>query len=122
MRDQNKRVFRAKTASRELLTVYQAVTGKYPWDTAVPPPGRPAPDPRDHNGLSDLTPEFVAILLKTIAPKRAERFGSAAEFRDALTALKQAKRLSPPPRTLQQLGPNPASAMAERSRRTLIPS
>ncbi len=80
------------------LTVYEAVTGKYPWDTAVPPPGRSAPDPREHNGLSDLTPEFVAILLKAIAPKRAERFGSAAELRDALTALKQARRIVAPPK------------------------
>jgi serine/threonine protein kinase len=75
------------------LTLYEALTGKYPWEAAVPPPGIAAPDPRDQNGPNDLTPEFVAILLKTIAPKRAERFGSATELRDALTSLKQARRI-----------------------------
>lgn len=80
------------------LTLYEAITGKYPWELAVPPPGIPAPDPRDLNGPSDLTPEFVAILLKAIAPKRAERFVSASEFRDALTALKHARRLVVPPK------------------------
>ncbi len=48
------------------------------------------------NGLSDLTPEFVAILLKAIAPRRAERFGSVGEFKEALISLKHARRLVVP--------------------------
>ncbi|MBM3224643.1 MAG: protein kinase, partial [Candidatus Tectomicrobia bacterium] len=72
------------------LTLYEAVTGRYPWDTAVPPIGQPAPDPREGSGLSDLAPEFVDILLKAIAPQRAARFPSA---RDLLTALNQVTRV-----------------------------
>ncbi|MGH7172552.1 MAG: methylation-associated defense system protein kinase MAD6, partial [Gemmataceae bacterium] len=80
------------------LTVYETLTGKYPWQTAVPPAGVPASDPREVNGLTDLTPEFVSILLKSIAPKRSERYGSAVELRDALSALKQARRIVAPPK------------------------
>lgn len=78
------------------LTLYEALTGRYPWESTVPPLGMAAPDPREANGASDLTPEFVAILLKSISPQRADRFASAVEFREALTALKHARRIIPP--------------------------
>lgn len=74
------------------LTLYEAVTGRYPWDTAVPPAGKPAPDPREISGMSDLAPDLVAILLKAIAPKRAHRYGSATELLVALDDIKQARR------------------------------
>ena len=74
------------------LTLYEAITGRYPWDTNVPPPGTSAPDPRELAGLADLTPELVALLLKAVAPRRADRFASAAEFQTALNELKQLRR------------------------------
>jgi len=74
------------------LTLYEAITGRYPWETSTPPVGRPAPDPRELTGLTDLTPELVATVLKAIAPKRADRFASAAEFHTALTGLAQIRR------------------------------
>ena len=70
------------------VTLYEAVTGEYPWVGAnTPPPNQPARDPRELAGLEDLTPAFVTTLLKAIAPSRTERFGSAAEFAQALRTL-----------------------------------
>ena len=77
------------------LTIYEAVTGRYPWQTAVPPPGRPAGDPRELPNLSDMAPEFVDVLLRCIAPKRADRFVSALELRSALASVPSARRAVP---------------------------
>lgn len=78
------------------LTLYEALTGRYPWDTAEPPLNRPAPDPRECSSFADLAPELVSVLLKAIAPRRAERFTTALEFRDALKDLRHARRLPQP--------------------------
>jgi serine/threonine protein kinase len=77
------------------LTLYEAIAGRYPWETSVPPPGMPAPDPRELTGLADLTPELVAIVLKAIAPKRGDRFASAVELQTALDELKQVRSPAP---------------------------
>lgn len=68
------------------ITLYESVTGwKYPWNDAAPP-ARVAPrDPREF--VSDLSPELVQVILRAIAPRRADRFSSATEFKNALTAL-----------------------------------
>ena len=91
----------ADLADRDLyalgLTFYEAVTNRYPWETAVPPAGKPAPDPREWAGLSDLAPELVNVLLKAIAPKRGDRFSSAGELIGALENVKKARRSLPPP-------------------------
>lgn len=75
------------------LTLYEALTGRYPWDTSEAPINKPAPDPREHSGFADLAPELVTVILKAIAPRRAERFGSAMEFRDALAEVRHARRI-----------------------------
>lgn len=75
------------------LTLYEALTTRYPWDTTEPPLNKPAPDPRELSGFSDLAPELVSVVLKAIAPRRAERFGSAMEFRDALAEVRHARRV-----------------------------
>ena len=75
------------------LTLYEALTARYPWDTAEPPISKPAPDPRELSGFADLSPELVNVVLKAIAPRRAERFGSAIEFRDALAEVRHARRI-----------------------------
>jgi serine/threonine protein kinase len=79
------------------LTLYEAMTSRYPWDNAqVPPPGKPAADPRELSGLADIAPELVDVMLKAIAPKRADRYASAAELLSALTSIPAARRAPQP--------------------------
>lgn len=75
------------------LTLYEALTSRYPWDTTEPPINKPAPDPRELSGFSDLAPELVNVVLKAIAPRRAERYATATDFRDALTEVRHARRI-----------------------------
>lgn len=75
------------------LTLYEALTSRYPWDTAEPPINRTAPDPRELSGFSDLAPELVNVVLKAVAPRRAERFATATDFRDALIDVRHARRV-----------------------------
>jgi serine/threonine protein kinase len=75
------------------LTLYEALTTRYPWDTSEPPVNKPAPDPRELSGFADLAPELVNVVLKAIAPRRAERFASALEFRNALIEIRHARRI-----------------------------
>lgn len=88
------------------LTIYEALTGRYPWDSNTPPVGVSAPDPRGLSGFSDLTPEFVDVVLKAIAPRRAQRFPSADSLRDALNRIRTARRILPVVR------PHPSVALA----------
>lgn len=74
------------------ITAYEALTGAYPWKSTSPPPTTPAPDPRELHGLFDLAPELIALVQKAIAPKRANRFGSAAELLEALEGIPRARR------------------------------
>ncbi len=75
------------------LTLYEALTSRYPWDTSEPPINKPAPDPREFSGFSDLAPEFVELILKAIAPRRAERFANATAIFDALSEIRHARRM-----------------------------
>jgi serine/threonine protein kinase len=77
------------------LTIYEALTGRYPWDTAVPPVGVPAPDPRELSGFADLASEFTEVVLTAIAPTRAQRFSSAVALRDTLNKIRTARRILP---------------------------
>lgn len=75
------------------LTMYEAVTGRYPWETAVPPATDPAPDPREMSGFTDLAPDLVAVLLKAVSPRRRDRFTTATELKAALDDVKLARRV-----------------------------
>lgn len=75
------------------LTLYEALTSRYPWDTTEPPINKPAPDPRELSGFADMAPELVNVVLKAIAPRRAERYGTAMDFRDALAEVRHARRI-----------------------------
>lgn len=89
--------YNGERADRDLyamgLTLYEALTSRYPWDTTEPPINKPAPDPRELSGFSDLAPELVSVVLKAIAPRRAERFATATDFRDALVEVHHARRI-----------------------------
>ena len=76
------------------VTLYECLSGKYPWDGATPVPGAAPRDPREFTFTSDLAAGFVQAVLRAIAPHRADRFGSAAEFREALAA--SDVRIAPP--------------------------
>jgi serine/threonine protein kinase len=75
------------------LTLYEALTSRYPWDTKEPPINRPAPDPRELSGFADLAPELVNVVLKAISPRRAERYDTALDFRNALAEVRHARRI-----------------------------
>lgn len=79
------------------ITLYEAVTGRYPWlDAQIPAPGKAAADPRQQSNLANLAPELADIMLKAIAPKRADRFASAAELQGALANVPAARRAPQP--------------------------
>ncbi|MCW2312068.1 methylation-associated defense system protein kinase MAD6 [Rhodoferax antarcticus] len=75
------------------LTLYEALTSRYPWETTEPPINKPAPDPRELSGFADLAPELVNVVLKAIAPHRAARYHTAIDFRDALAEVRHARRI-----------------------------
>lgn len=94
------------------VTLYEAVTGEYPWPTVnAPPKDQIARDPREYLGFEDLSPAFVAVLLKVTAPRRADRYASADDFVKALRAIRSlrqpnlAKELQITTQSLQVLAP-----------------
>ena len=72
------------------ITFYECLTGRYPFDDPTPPIKEQPKDPKQFKGCADLSSSLVNVLVKTIAPKRKDRFESAEEF---LTALSEVKRL-----------------------------
>ena len=78
------------------VTLYEAITGRYPWETASPPPGKPPLDPREISGLTDLVPDLASLMMRVIAPKRGDRFPSAEGLAAALAAI-QEPRSTPAP-------------------------
>lgn len=85
------------------VTLYEAIAGRYPWgDLPTPPPGVAARPLTELSGLQDLAPEFAEVVHKAIAPRRAERFASAADFQAALERVRSVRR--PPTQTIQPAG------------------
>jgi len=67
------------------VTLYECATDGYPWDGLRPIPDTPPKDPTDFP--RDLSPELAQVLRHAIAPRRADRFESAAAFQAALGAI-----------------------------------
>ncbi|MFF4026358.1 protein kinase [Nocardia elegans] len=67
------------------VTLYEALTGAYPWPGGTPPPATPAEDPRTRFTLPEAVPaKLIKTILRAIAPERGERFTSAEDFLAAL--------------------------------------
>ena len=75
------------------VTLYECATGRYPWDGTRPIVDMAPRDPRDF--ISQLAAGFVQVLLRAIAPRRADRFVSAAAFRTALEAVTETRAAQP---------------------------
>ena len=69
------------------VTLYQVLTGQYPFRSGAPAFGETAIDPRSAPELRDLSDALVDTLLRAVAPLRSDRYGSAAEFLSALQAI-----------------------------------
>ena len=69
------------------ITLYECVTGCYPFDEPNPPLGKTPRNPQENKGCEDLSQELVQLLTRAIAPKQAERFSSANEFVEAIASL-----------------------------------
>lgn len=90
------------------LTLYEVLTGRYPFSTRRPVPGETATDPRSFSDLSELSDEVADTLLRAIAPLRADRFGSAAEFLAALGSIDAVHRKTELSRVLRPVPAPPA--------------
>ena len=75
------------------VTLYECVSGRYPWEEGTPVLGVAPKDPRSFT--SDLAIEFVQVILGAISPRRIDRFPSAIEFRKALAAVVEVRLASP---------------------------
>lgn len=89
------------------VTLYECVTGKYPWAEAIPPPKVAPRDPTIY--ISDLGPEFAQVLLRAIAPRKSDRFASASEFRTALADVANVRVIAPPPVDIEAKTETPLS-------------
>jgi len=70
-----------------LITFYECVTGRYPFDEPTPPLGQAPRDPLQSANCENFSQELVQLLTKAIAPKIVERFSSADQLIEAIEAL-----------------------------------
>ncbi|WP_149263456.1 serine/threonine protein kinase [Actinomadura sp. K4S16] len=69
------------------LTLYQLITGTWPFDSRREPILGEEPRHPADLGVGELSEALVAVLLKAIRPQRSNRFASAAEYLAALVAV-----------------------------------
>ena len=75
------------------VTLYQALTSRYPFTGGGPALSEVATDPRTlAPELRELSDTLVATLQRAIAPLRGDRYGSAEEFLTALRAISEVHR------------------------------
>jgi serine/threonine protein kinase len=92
------------------VTLYQVLTGRYPFTGGGPALGETAADPRTLGPeLSELSDSLVETLLRAIAPLRGDRYGNAAEFLAALRSIDEVHR-PPAPESGRLPSPVPVPA------------
>ncbi|MEF2525421.1 protein kinase domain-containing protein [Streptomyces sp. CS62] len=114
-----RRPTRAELADLDLyalgISAYMALTGDYPWPRKQEPPrDEPGLDPRKIAGLGDLSRAFADLLMRSIAPRRADRFPDAETFLAAVRAVGEVRM--PPAGQLHGTAyalPAPAAVVAE---------
>lgn len=78
------------------VTLYESITGSYPWGMVGSPiPGQAPQDPRTISGQADLSPVLSDVLMRACAAHRAIRFRSSQEFLESLSKIDSAK-VAPP--------------------------
>ena len=81
------------------VTLYEALSGVYPWDPSRTPAAGRVPRPlTDLSGLTDLDEAFANVLMKAIHPQRAQRYASAEAFYQALAGVRETRRRAMPVR------------------------
>lgn len=98
--DLNEALTPADEATRDVyalgITIFECLTGaKYPWDAATPLAG--VTPKRLEELVPDINPDFSSLIQKALAPRSADRFQTAAEFRQVVEAIANARRPLPPP-------------------------
>ena len=69
------------------LTLFEVLTGQWPFASAARSLGEQPIDPRTLTDFTELSQELVQVLLRAIAPLRADRYPTAAEFLAALSGI-----------------------------------
>ncbi|MFD3451723.1 protein kinase [Streptomyces sp. NPDC058691] len=95
-----RRPTRAELADLDLyalgISAYMALTGDYPWHRRqAPPRDEPGLNPREIAGLGDLSRAFTDLLMRSIAPRRTDRFPDAETFLAAVRAVEDVRRVPP---------------------------
>jgi serine/threonine protein kinase len=74
------------------ITLYECVTGGYPWHDPAPPLKQEPKDPRQFAGCADLSNDFVNLMLKMISPQIKDRFHNITELLSAIDGITQLKK------------------------------
>ncbi|MCV2459436.1 protein kinase [Streptomyces sp. ICN988] len=121
----DRRPTRAELADLDLyalgISAYAALTGDYPWPRKHEPPrGEPGLDPRKIAGLHDLSRAFAELLMRAVAPRRADRFPDAEAFLAAVRAVGEVRVTPASRQTTTQTRPGPSPAASEKNTNSFV--
>lgn len=74
------------------IVFYECITGRYPFNEPQPPIGKLPHSPSQIKDCQDLSEELVQLLMRALAPKQADRFASAEDFKDAIASLSSLRK------------------------------